>query len=280
MKRSRPSPLAWVQRGLAVAVLMTALIIFAGPFLWSLSLSFQEPGDVFRWPIDFWPDPATTRNYARLFTEIGFSRWLFNSVAIAVIVTASNLFFDSLAGYAFARMRFPGRDLLFAAFLATLMIPTHITLVPKFMLLNQLGMINSYGGLMLPNLVQVFGIFLMRQYFRTLPRELEEAARLDGCGPFKTFWRVAMPLSRAPLVALGIYSFQANWNDFLWPVIVTTTPDMYTLPVGMAMFRYEFQVEWTVLMAGSILVALPMLIVFLTFQRLFIQSNMASGMKD
>ncbi|MEM8601768.1 MAG: carbohydrate ABC transporter permease [Bacteroidota bacterium] len=279
-----PVPLAkrlrqWARQSWAWLLLLGATLLFTLPFIWSISISFQPPGDVFSWPIQLLPDPATLENYKRLWTEIPFPRWLGNSLLIVVIVTASNLFFDALAGYAFARMRFPGRNLLFYAFLATIMIPGHVTLVPKFMLLNAFGLINSYPGLIMPSLVQVFGIFLMKQFFESLPKELEEAARIDGCSRFQTFWRVVLPVSRPALVALGIYTFQGNWNDFLWPVIVTTTPDMYTLPLGMAMFRYEFQVEWTMLMAGSITIALPMLIIFLTFQRLFIQGAATSGLK-
>ncbi|MCG8441731.1 MAG: carbohydrate ABC transporter permease [Caulobacterales bacterium] len=267
------------RRHTALAALVVATLLFISPFVWSLSLSFQEPGDVLGWPIQLIPAPATLENYARLFTELSFPRWLFNSTVIVLVVTASNLFFASLAGYAFARLRFPGRDLIFLAFLATLMVPAHVMMTPRFMLLNAFGLINTYPGLIMPQLVQVFGIFLMKQFFESLPRELEEAARIDGCGRFMTLWKVVLPVSRPALAALGIYTFQANWNEFLWPVIATTTPEMYTLPLGMAMFRYEFKVEWTILMAGSVLIALPMLIIFLCFQRLFIQNAAASGLK-
>lgn len=263
----------------AWALLIGATLLFTVPFIWSVSISFQPPGDVFSWPIKLIPDPATLENYRRLWTEIPFPRWLGNSILISIIVTVSNLFFDALAGYAFARMRFPGRNLIFYAFLATIMIPGHVTLVPKFMLLNALGLINSYPGLIMPGVIQVFGIFLMKQFFETVPVELEEAARIDGCSRFRTFWSVILPISRPALVALGIYTFQGTWNDFLWPVIVTTTQDMYTLPLGMAMFRYEFKVEWTMLMAGSTMIALPMLIIFLSFQRLFIQGAATAGLK-
>ena len=198
---------------------------------------------------------------------------------VVSIVTACNVFFSALAGYAFARLRFRGKNVLFSAFLATLMVPGHVTLVPKFMLLDALGWINTYQGLIVPGIVQVFGIFLMKQFFESLPRELEEAARIDGCSHFQTFWHVTLPASKPALVALGIYTFQGSWNDFLWPVIVTTTKDMYTLPLGMAMFRYEFKVEWTMLMAGSVLMGLPMLLIFLFFQRLFVENAAASGIK-
>lgn len=271
--------LLFARKSWAWGLLLGATLLFTLPFIWSISISFQPPGDVFSWPIKLFPDPGTLENYKRLWTEIPFARWLLNSTLVVVIVTIANLFLASLAGYTFARLRFPGRDLIFYMFLATLMIPGHITLVPKFMLLNKLGLINSYPGLFMPGLVQVFGIFLMKQFFETLPVELEEAARIDGCSRFQTFWTVILPISRPALVALGIYTFQGTWNDFLWPVIVTTTQDMYTLPLGMAMFRYEFKVEWTMLMAGSIMIALPMLIIFLTFQRLFIQGAASSGLK-
>lgn len=254
-------------------------ILFILPYIWSLSISFQPEGDVFAWPIKLLPDPATTENYQRLWTEIPFGQWLLNSTIVVVIVTSANLFFASLAGYAFARMEFPGKNLIFYAFLSTMMIPGHVTLAPKFMLLNEFGLINSYAGLIMPGIVQVFGIFLMKQFFESLPVELEEAARIDGLTRFQTFIQVILPVSKPALVALGIYTFQGNWNDFLWPVIVTTTQDMYTLPLGMAMFRYEFKVEWTMLMAGSVLLSLPMLIIFITFQRLFIENAAASGTK-
>ena len=271
-------PLTW-RRALGFGFVLVASVFFILPYLWSLSISFQPPGDVFAWPIKLMPDPGTLENYRRLWTEIPFGRWLFNSAVVAALVTVSNLFFASLAGYAFARLEFPGKKVIFYAFLATMMVPGHVTLAPKFMLLNAFGMINTYQGLIVPGLVQVFGIFLMKQFFENLPKELEEAAIIDGLTRFQIFWYVVLPVSRPALVALGIYTFQGNWNDFLWPVIVTTTQDMYTLPLGMAMFRYEFKVEWTVLMAGSVLLSLPMLIIFVVFQRLFIQTAVSSGLK-
>jgi multiple sugar transport system permease protein len=263
----------------ALGLLIVATGVFIFPFLWSLSISFQPPGDVFRWPIKLIPDPATLRNYERLWTEIPFARWLFNSICVALVVTSANLFLDALAGYVFARMRFPGRNLLFALLLTTLMVPSHVMLVPKFMLLNAFGLINTYTGLIAPAVVQVVGLFLMKQFFESIPRQLEEAARIDGCNRFQTFWKVVLPLSKPALAALGIYTFQGNWNEFLWPLVVTTTSDMFTLPVGLAMFRYEFKVEWTMLMAGSMLITLPTLIIFLTFQRLFIQGVATTGLK-
>ena len=270
---------AELRRGSAMGLLIVAALLFTLPFIWSVSIAFQPGGDVFSWPIKLIPDPPTLENFKRLWTEIPFPRWLLNSLFVVSVVTVCNVFFSSLAGYAFARLRFPGKNLLFSAFLATLMVPGHVTLVPKFMLLNAFGWINTYQGLIVPGIVQVFGIFLMKQFFESLPRELEEAAYLDGCSHFQTFWHVSLPAAKPALVALSIYTFQGSWNDFLWPVIVTTTKDMYTLPLGMAMFRYEFKVEWTMLMAGSVLMGLPMLLIFLFFQRLFIENASMSGIK-
>ncbi|WP_202901185.1 carbohydrate ABC transporter permease [Methylocaldum szegediense] len=263
-----------------LALLLVAAGVFTLPFLWSLSISFQPPGDVFRWPIKLVPDPFTLENYRRLWTEIPFARWLLNSAGVALAVTSANLFFDALAGYAFARLRFPGRNVLFTLLLATLMVPAHVTLVPKFMLLNALDLVNTYTALVAPAMVQVVGIFLMKQFFESLPRQLEEAAFIDGCNRFQVFWRVVLPTSKPALAALGIYTFQGNWNEFLWPLVVATTSDRFTLPVGLAMFRYEFRVEWTLLMAGAVLIALPTLIIFLVFQRLFIQGIATSGLKE
>lgn len=269
-----------IRRFAVLALLLAAAGVFALPFLWSLSISFRPPGDVFSWPIELIPDSFTLENYRRLWSEIPFARWLLNSAAVALMVTLANLFFDALAGYAFARLRFPGRNLLFALLLATLMVPAHVTLVPKFMLLNALDLVNTYTALIAPATVQVVGIFLMKQFFESIPGQLEEAARIDGCNRFQVFWRVVLPASRPALAALAIYTFQGNWNEFLWPLVATTSSDRFTLPVGLAMFRYEFRVEWTLLMAGAVLIALPTLIIFLLFQRLFVQGIATSGLKE
>jgi multiple sugar transport system permease protein len=278
---ARRGALAGAGRKALVLMLLTAAAgIFTFPFLWSLSISLQPSGDVFRWPIRIIPDPLTFDNYRRLWTEMPFARWFLNSAFVASAVTAANLFLDALAGYVFARLRFPGRNTLFALLLGTLMVPAHVTLIPKFMLVNALGLVNTYAALIAPAMVQVVGIFLMRQFYESVPRQLDEAALIDGCTRFQVFWKVLLPLSRPALAALGIYSFQGNWNEFLWPLVVSISGDRFTLPVGLAMFRSEHKVEWTLLMAGSLLIALPTLAVFLAFQRLFVQGAVTSGLKE
>jgi multiple sugar transport system permease protein len=176
-------------------------------------------------------------------------------------------------------MKFPAKNFIFMVFLGSLMVPGHVTLISSFIILNKFNLINTYQGIFLPKLTQIFGIFLMKQFFESIPGELEEAASIDGCSKFQTIWRIIVPISKPALVALGIYTFQGNWNDFMWPLIVTTTRNMFTLPVGMAYFRHEFQVEWTILMAGVILMAIPTLIIFFVFQRYFIQGVAAVGVK-
>jgi len=262
------------------SLLFVATAFYLGPFLFSLSISFNADQDVFSWPIRLLPENWTLDNYVRVWEEMPFARWLLNSSLISLVQTVSNVFFAALAGFAFARLEFPGKNVLFAILLGSLMIPGIILLVPKFILLNELQLINSYPGLILPGLVSVVNIFLMKQFFETIPRDLEDAARIDGCSYFRIFWQIFLPISKPALAAVAIYTFQGSWNEFLWPVIVTTTNDMFTLPVGLSFFRSEFQVQWTLLMAGTTLISIPTLIIFLVFQRHFVQGIATSGMKD
>lgn len=258
--------------------LMTA--IYIGPFLFSLSISFNAEQDVFEWPIKLIPEKWTLGNYQAVWRDLPFSQWLFNSVLITTIQTIANVFFAALAGFAFARLDFPFKNLLFSILLGSLMIPGIILLVPKFIILNELYLINTYAGLTLPGLVSVVNIFLMKQFFETIPKDLEEAALIDGCSYFRIFWQIFLPVSKPALAAVAIYTFQGSWNEFMWPVIVTTTRDMFTLPVGMAFLKNEFSVQWPLLMAGTILISLPTLAIFLIFQRYFVQGVASAGLKE
>ncbi len=259
-------------------VIMTA--IYIGPFLFSLSISFSEETDVFQWPIRLIPEKLTLKHYQAVWTDLPFGRWLLNSVVITSIQTISNVFFASLAGFAFARLRFPGKDVIFAIFMASLMIPGIILLVPKFIIMNELRLINTYAGLMLPGLITVVNIFLMKQFFETIPRDLEEAAFIDGCSYFRLYWQIFMPISKPAIAAVAIYTFQGAWNEFMWTVIVTTTNDMFTLPVGMNFLKNEYQVNWPLLMSGTILISIPTLVIFLFFQRYFVEGVASSGLKE
>ncbi len=269
-----------LQKILFYLVLIGMTFLYIGPFLFSLSISFNAEQDVFSWPIKLIPEEWTLGNYQRVWRDLPFGQWLFNSVMITAIQTVTNVFFASLAGFAFARLDFPGKNILFAILLGSLMIPGIILLVPKFIILNEFYLINTYAGLTLPGLVTVVNIFLMKQFFETIPKDLEEAALIDGCSYFRIFWQIFLPVSKPALAAVAIYTFQGSWNEFMWPVIVTTTSEMFTLPVGMAFLKNEFSVQWPLLMAGTILISLPTLAIFLIFQRYFVQGVASAGLKE
>lgn len=260
-------------------ILGLAALVYIGPFLFSLSISFNADKNVFEWPIKLFPETFTLNNYKNVWNELPFGKWLFNSVLVTSIQTVTNVFFSALAGFAFARLEFRGRKLIFGLLLSSLMIPGIILLVPKFIILNEFQLINSYGGLIIPGLVGVTNIFLMKQFFETIPKDLEQAALIDGCSYFRIFWQVFLPISKPALAAVAIYTFQGSWNEFLWPVIVTYTEDMYTLPLGMASLRTELLTDWPLLMAGTILISLPTLMIFIIFQRYFVQGVASSGLK-
>jgi multiple sugar transport system permease protein len=268
-----------LQKVLFLVILAIMTLIYIGPFLFSISISFNADKNVFDWPIEIIPSEATLDNYKNVWRDLPFGKWLFNSVFITTIQTISNVFFAALAGFTFARLEFPGRKIIFTLLLSSLMIPGIILLVPKFIVLNELSMINSYGGLILPGLVGVTNIFLMKQFFETIPKDLEQAALIDGCSYFRIFWQIFIPISKPALAAVAIYTFQGSWNEFLWPVIVSYTEDMYTLPLGMASLRHELLTDWPLLMAGTIMISLPTLAIFIIFQRHFVQGVSSSGLK-
>jgi multiple sugar transport system permease protein len=268
-----------LQKIVFLAILGVMTLIYIGPFLFSLSISFNADKNVFDWPIEIIPSDTTLDNYKNVWKDLPFGKWLFNSVLVTTIQTISNVFFAALAGFTFARLEFPGRKFLFTLLLSSLMIPGIILLVPKFIVLNELSMINSYGGLILPGLVGVTNIFLMKQFFETIPKDLEQAALIDGCSYFRIFWQIFIPISKPALAAVAIYTFQGAWNEFLWPVIVSYTEDMYTLPLGMASLRHELLTDWPLLMAGTIMISLPTLAIFIIFQRYFVQGVLSSGLK-
>jgi multiple sugar transport system permease protein len=205
--------------------------------------------------------------------------WMTNSLTVAFAVTVWHMFFDTLAGYAFAKKRFPGRNILFAMVLTTLMIPIHVTFIPLYIISRQLGIIDSLWALILPGTASVFGIFLMRQYIQTLPGELIDAARIDGASEFGVFWHVILPLSTPAIAALAIFTFVRQWNDFLWPVIALNKPQNYTLTVGVANLQGEFMTDWGIIFSGAALAALPMIIFFVIFQKYFVEGVRMGALK-
>ena len=261
--------------GLLVAI---ALLYFV-PFAWSVSTSFKTLPDTANF--NFIPDPFTTSAWKSVWTDYDFKRYALNSLFLAVVVTSLNLFLCSLGGYAFARLRFPGREVLFLVVLGTLMIPDQLRLIPVFVMLTNWHLIGNFSGYILINLVTAVNLFFMRQYFLTIPKDFEEAAKLDGAGYFKTFWRVMLPLAGPAIAALAILQFQGTWNDFFWPLILfgQGNEDLYTMQLGLAQFTFTYQTLWPQLMAGSLIAIVPILVIFLIFQRFFIAGVTAAGVK-
>jgi len=251
------------------------------PFTWALSASFKSLPEISAGGADFIPKAFTLENYKTIFLqEPLFGRWFVNSVIVAITVTLFNLLFNSMAGYALARIKFPGNRLLFVLVLAVLVIPGQITLLPKFLILKSLGWLNSYQGLIAPALVNATFIFMMRQFFINFPKELEEAAALDGLNRFETFFQVVMPLAKPALAAQTIFIFMGSWNEFLLPLVVMSNPEMFTLPLGLNAFKGQYATYWNYIMAASMIFTLPALAIYAFFNRYFIQGVTFTGGKS
>ena len=269
------SPGLWLAHILLGFLSLMALF----PFLWMVATSFKQTTVLFRWPPEFIPRSPTTANYVSLWTQSDFVYWMKNSVIISAVVTTISLLFNSMAAYSFAKRSFPGRDILFLLVLGTLMVPGQVTLVPVFLLISKLRWVNTYQAMILPLVAGPFGIFLMRQYMVTIPDALIDAARIDGCSEFGIFTGIILPLVKPALAALAVFAFQGSWNSFLWPLVVTTTSKMRTLPVGLAVYQAQFTTQWGLVMAGATLTMIPVLVFFLLFQRYFVEGLALTGIK-
>ena len=280
---TRPRPLLRVDNAYLVMtylVLIVACMIAIVPFLYVISTSLKETRSLFSYPPQWIPADPTTVNYRNLINEHPFLRWTFNSFFVASVVTVIKVVIDSMAGYAFAKMRFAGRDALFLLVLLTLMIPFSATLIPLYIIVRELNMTNSYWGLILPPLASPIGIFMMRQFIESLPSDLENAARLDGCSEFQIYRRVILPLIKPGLVVLGVFTFMNQWTSYLWPLVVNTKAEMMTLTVGIQSLRSLFTVDWGILSAGAVLSMLPLVLVFIFLQRFFIAGSIAGALKE
>jgi len=268
-----------LSRGTRWALLIAGAVIVVLPFLWMLGTSFKPESDVFGYPLRLQPSHPTLSNYGSIWQALPFLRLVTNSVVFAGGVTVFSVFFDSLAAYALARLRFPGRTIAFYLVLATLMVPFQVTLIPLFQLVFQLQWLNSYQGLIVPRATSAFGIFLLRQFFVTIPRELDEAASVDGASLWYVYSRIILPLSRPALASLAVFYFMNNWNDFLWPLVMTSSTDMRTLPAGLTLFAGQYVVEHGVLMAGAMISLLPLAVAFALAQRYFVSGIATTGIK-
>ena len=267
------------RRVVVYLLLIGIALLFFTPFIWTISTSFKTLPDTAYFNLI--PHPFTTEAWKSVWTDYDFKRYALNSLFLAVTVTVVNLFLASLGGYAFARLRFPGRELLFLLVLGTLMIPDQLRLIPVFVMLTNWQLIGNFSGYILINLVSAVNLFFMRQYFLTIPKDFEEAAKLDGAGFFKTFWRIMLPLAGPAIAALAILQFQGTWNDFFWPLILfgQGSENLYTIQFGLAQLTFTYGTLWPQLMAGSIIAILPILLIFLIFQRFFVSGVTAAGIK-
>lgn len=260
------------------AILIAGALVVLVPFMWMITTSLKPKRGV-HLPPYLIPNEFIWNNYRLAWNTDNFARFYLNSTVMTLGIVLGQLLFSSLAGYAFARLRFPGRNLLFFLVLATMMIPVYVTLIPSYLLVRDLGWLDSYQGLIVPRLVSAFGIFLMRQHYLSIPKDLEEAALLDGASRLKIWWSIMVPLSGPALATLGIFSFLFAWNDFLWPLIVTTDPSMRTVQLGLANFTGRYGTNWTLLMAGAVTATIPALVVFAIGQRWFVRGSVMSGVK-
>ena len=260
-------------------ILIIGALVTTTPLLWMITLSLK-PARLTYSPPYLIPTTFQWSNYADAWAAAPFGRYYLNTAIMAAGITFGQLIFSSLAAYAFARLKFPGRNVLFLVVLGTMMLPFQVLLIPSYLIVKSLGWQNTFTALIVPRMVSAFGIFLLRQFYLSIPRDLDEAAMIDGASRFGVWWRIILPLSRPALATLAIFAFLFAWNDFLWPLVVTDDPNMRTIQLGLAMFQGRYSTNWTLLMAGTVMATLPTIGAFLLGQRQFIQSIALSGVKE
>jgi multiple sugar transport system permease protein len=264
--------------GVNGALVLAAALAIA-PLLWMVAVSLMAAGESSTYPPPLLPDAPTLAHYQALFERGGIGRQFLNSLGLAAAVTVVSTTLNTLAGYAFAKLHFKGRERLFSAMLAALVIPGQVAMLPLFLMLKSMGLVNTYAGAMVPGLAGIFGIFLVRQYARGIPDELIEAARMDGAGEFRTFFSIVLPVLKPVLVTLAVFSFLGSWNDFMWPLIVLNDGDLYTLPVALASLSREHVQDTELMMAGAVVTVLPVLLLFLALQRYYMQGLLMGSLK-
>lgn len=266
-------------RALLYSLLGVACLLTVAPLLYMLSLSLQTEAETLSAQAVLWPEAPQFGNYAELFARAPFGNFIVNSLVVAGAITLAHLAFDPLVGYVFAKFAFPFRNTLFVALLATLMVPFFVRMIPLYVMMAQLGWLNSYQGLITPFLMDAFGIFLMRQFIQPIPDDLISAARIDGASEFGIYWRIILPQTRPALAVLGLFTFVFQWNEFLWPLVATSTPEMRTIPVGLTLFNQEYFTLWHLTAAGSVILFLPTAVLFLVSQRYFVRGITLTGLK-
>ncbi len=277
--QARQSPQIDLGSWLRTALVGAGALVMLFPFVWMVATSLTADANLFRTPPQLIPDPVVTDSYRRLLVDMPLGRWMFNSALVSVVTTTLQVLTSAMAAYAFTRFTFRGRDALFATYLATMMVPIQVLLVPLFIQMRTLGLVDTYPALMLPLIASPFGVFLMRQALLTLPRELEEAAFVDGANHWKVFTRIVLPNSKPAMATVAVFAFMASWNSFLWPLVIVSSESMMTLPLGLANLQGRFSTAWNLVMAGSTLSLLPIVAVYLVAQRYIVQGVAQSGLK-
>jgi multiple sugar transport system permease protein len=261
------------------AVIAAGAVIFLFPFVWMISTSLTTSDKLFVLPPNLIPDPVDADAYVRLFTEVPIWRWVLNSAGVSLAITILQILTSSMAAYAFSRLSFRGRNVIFVLFLATLMVPFQVMVVPLFIEMRYTGLLNTYAALIIPEMATPFGVFLLRQAFMSLPRELEEAAFVDGAGHVRVFFRIVLPLAKPAVATVAVFSFMGSWNNFLWPLVVINNRDMMTLPLGLSSLSSRFVTDWNLLLAGATISIVPIVAVYLFAQRYILQGVAMSGLK-
>jgi multiple sugar transport system permease protein len=270
------------------AIALLALVILLGPLVWMFGTALKERTEVFTWPPSVFPRHPHWDNFVQAWSGAHFSRYFLNSAIVTLVSVGSNALLGSMAGYGFARLRFPGRNFLFLVVMVTLMVPNAVLIVPLFLMMKNVpftdpgGWLNTYQGVILPTAVTGFSVFLMRQFLQGIPRELDQAAAVDGANLFQVFWHVILPLTRPVLAIIAVFTALSRWNDYLWPLVAIRDPDLYTVQIGLKYFVGQHAIEWNLLMAGAVIAAVPMLLVYVLFQPLFEQSlsNLGTGLNE
>lgn len=274
---------ALIKKIFSYIMLSIGAITMIAPFLWMVTTSLKEPGQVFSFQKNWWEEwiPLTFswQNYIKSWYVVPFAKFYLNSLFVTAAVTFGQVATSAMAAYSFSRLKFPGREKIFFGYLATMMVPGAVTMIPVFILLRSLGWVDTYKALIIPGIFTAYGTFMLRQFFLTLPKELEDAAKIDGCNYFTIFWKIILPLSKPALATLTTFTFMGAWMNFMWPLIVINTEDKFTLPVGLAYFQSLHHTDWTLLMAASVMMILPILIVFIFNQRFFVEGIKLSGIK-
>ena len=277
--KKKKSTSAIVRKVLLYVLLIIIGIIMVVPFLWMISTSLKEQYDTVKIPPVWIPNPPRWQNYVDLFTQQPMLQFMLNTIKIVFFVVLGQLFFSSLAAYSFARIKFKGRTVMFFFYIATLMVPGQVTMIPTYLMFAKVGLVDNHIVLILPAFFSAFGVFLLRQFFMSLPKELEEAAEIDGCNPFTTYYRIMLPLIVPAMLTLGVFTLMNTWNDYMGPLIYLTTPGKYTMTLGIAYFKGVYTTQWNLVMAGSVLSVIPILVAYLCAQKYFVEGIAFSGVK-